>query len=318
MRLSTPSFWRTRGPVAFFLLPLSWIYGLIVKIKNLTKNPYKSRLPVLCIGGAVAGGSGKTPAVHAVIAGLLSDGTFQRPAILTRGYGGALHGPTKVDPEIHSAGDVGDEALLHARIAPTIVAHNRADGAVLAEAMGADIIVMDDGLQNNSLHKDCSLLVIDGQQGLGNGFLLPAGPLREPFPDALKKCVGVLSIGSNMDIAGKDVFRADVAITSEHDKEKNYFAFAGIGHPDKFKETLKTNGFLLTGFSPFPDHHVYTEKDMDALIDKAGDSTLVTTGKDFVKIPHSYHKNVEVVSIALRIEKEAALMELLKRALKKT
>ncbi len=311
MPLKTPSFWRSKNILAFLLLPFSGLYLIGHKIKTAFAKPYTSSLPVLCIGGVVAGGSGKTPAVHAILKLFHDYKLFERPVILTRGYGGSLKGPTLIDPEYHHYSDAGDEALLHAYYAPTVLSCNRADGAQLAEAMGADIIIMDDGLQNGTLSKDMCLLVAGD---MGNGFMIPAGPLREPLPDAVSKCAGIILTGGNIQ-SEKPVFSTRITVVSENDKSIPYFGFAGLGQPEKFKKTLEENGFTLSGFESFADHHPYTRLDMEDLLKKAGSAALITTEKDFVRIPQDYRDKVHILSIVMSFDDEASVLNLLKAGL---
>lgn len=312
----TPKFWGEDGLWARLLCPLSYLYLAGHKLKTALTTPYTSSLPVICIGGVVVGGSGKTPTVHALLELVAKEKIFERPVILTRGYGGKLKGPTLVDVEHHSVRDVGDEALLHATYVPTIISTDRAAGARLAEAMGADVILLDDGLQNNTLAKTISLLVIDAKQGLGNGYLFPAGPMREPLMDCLKKCIAVVQINGVMpletDIASVP---AKISIISEHDKDKSYYAFAGLGRPEKFKDTLTENGFTFAGFKAFPDHYAYKDEDVKMLMLAASPHRLITTEKDFVKIPEEFRDQVDVVSIALTFDNPQYMTALLKRGL---
>jgi tetraacyldisaccharide 4'-kinase len=309
MPLKTPRFWQTRGLISYALLPFSAVYRLAHLLKTVLTTSYKSSVPVICIGGIVAGGSGKTPALHALLSLLQKDGIFQNIVILTRGYGGTLKGPTLVDPARHTHHDVGDEALLHATHAPTIVSARRVQGAQLAQAMGADLILMDDGLQNPRLAKTLSLLVLDGQQGTGNGFLLPAGPLREPLASALSKCKAVINVGN-----GKiDGFTAHRKIASHHDKDISYIAFCGLGYPEKFRDTLVQNGFTLKGFESFADHHPYTEHDIKYLRNLAGDARLITTEKDMVRIPPAYREGIDVLAAPLVFDHPEDVLVFVKR-----
>ena len=224
MPLETPKFWRSKGPIAQLLRPISCLYFMGHKFKSSSAQPYHSKIHVICIGGVVAGGSGKTPVLHGLLKMIRAHGPYENPVILCRGYRGTLKGPSVVDPDVHTAKDVGDEALLHARYAPTIISPDRAAGAKLAEAMGADAILMDDGLQNNSLHKTFSFLVIDARYGIGNGYMLPAGPLREPLQDALAKCSAIISTGGVLeDDYPQAILATETTVTSTHDKKKHYF-----------------------------------------------------------------------------------------------
>lgn len=298
MPLKTPSFWARRGLVARLLLPLSFLYVAVHKLKTKLAKPYKSTVPVLCIGGVVAGGSGKTPVVHAILALIRGHALFENPVILTRGYGGDLMGPTLVDLSVHTAREVGDEAILHAAHAPTIVSRDRAQGAILASMMDADVIIMDDGLQNTSLEKNMSFLVLD-KQGLGNFYLLPAGPLREPLEDAEAKCALVID-------------KTAIRVVSDHNKAKSYYGFAGLGRPEKFKRTLEGNGFTLAGFTAFADHHAYTAKDVERLKALAHGARLITTEKDFVKIPAEFHSDIDVLQIVHEFEDTSVILDHLK------
>lgn len=299
MQLKAPSFWAHRGVVARLLLPFSCLYLAIHKLKTKLAKPYKSAVPVLCIGGVVAGGSGKTPVVHAIIALIRENALFENPVILTRGYGGALKGPTLVDLSVHTAKDVGDEATLHASHAPTIVSRDRAQGAILAAMMDADVIVMDDGLQNSSLEKTMSFLVLD-RQGLGNNYILPAGPLREPLQDAESRCALVID-------------KTNIRIVSDHNKAKSYYGFAGLGRPAKFQRTLEENGFTLAGFTAFADHHTYTAIDIERLKISAKGARLITTEKDFVKIPAQFHNDIDVLRIVHDLDSPTIILDHLKR-----
>ncbi|HEU4838979.1 MAG TPA: tetraacyldisaccharide 4'-kinase [Micavibrio sp.] len=313
MPLKTPAFWTDRNVISTALRPFSCAYRLGHKIKMALARPYKSAIPVLCVGGIVAGGSGKTPIVHAVVDLIREQGIFENPVILTRGYGGSLKGPTLVDLSVHSAEGVGDEALLHASRAPTVVARNRSQGAMLAEAMNADIIVMDDGFQNHSLEKSLSFLVIDSSQGLGNGYCLPAGPLREPLEEALRRCALVIRTGgeSNFPVLEKPAAKAVLHIVSSNDHGKSYVAFAGLGHPEKFRRTLEEDGFKIARFVPFADHHPYSRADMATL--KADGLPLITTEKDFMRIPADDRSGIDVVRISYSFETPQTVIDHLKR-----
>lgn len=312
MPLKTPAFWAGKNMIAKALRPLSCIYLFGHRIKEALAQPYKSGIPVLCIGGIVAGGSGKTPTVHAVIDLIREQGLFENPVILTRGYGGSLKGPTLVDLSVHGVADVGDEALLHASRAPTVVACDRSRGALLAEAMDADIIVMDDGFQNNSLEKTLSFLVIDSSQGLGNGYYLPAGPLREPLEDALTRCALVVRTGEGeqFPLLDKPSVKATMQIVSANDHGKTYLAFAGLGHPEKFKDTLERDGFKIARFVPFADHHPYSRADIAAL--KKDGLPLITTEKDFMRVPVEEQDDIDVLGISYRFETPQIVVDHLK------
>ncbi len=310
MPLKAPIFWSKDTFASRLLTPLSWLYRLGSKIGRAFKRPYKASIPVLCIGGVVAGGSGKTPMVHAIIDLIRERGLYQSPVILTRGYGGTLKGPTLVDTDVHDYSDVGDEALLHAAHAPTIVSADRAAGARLAELSGADIIIMDDGFQNNTLAKTWAYLVIDAKQGVGNGRILPAGPLRESLQSALSRCDGVIYTNGAAAFHGDTpFFTTALTVTSIPDGTRDYFAFSGLGYPEKFRMTLQENGMRLSGFQAFPDHHPYTAEDIEDVLRQADGAQLITTEKDFVRIPPQFRHRVEVLPVVLTFDKADAFLK---------
>jgi len=308
----TPRFWQRDNWLARLLSPLSCFYYLGYLIKTRFARPYTSKIPVLCLGGVVAGGSGKTPTLHAFAHLIQKHGLYQKPVILLRGYGGRITAPTLVDLSTHTYTDVGDEALLHASILPTIVSADRAAGAKLAEQIEADIILMDDGLQNNSLTKTVSILVYDSQQGLGNGRLLPAGPLREPLAKALAKTSAIVQIGKDRLGSDKPVIDAKIISTATPASGKTYLAFAGLGRPEKFKATLKEQGFRISEFVSFPDHHPYDDNDIKKLTALAEGKTLITTAKDWVRIPAFYRYGIEVLPVVLQFNDENAALNIVK------
>ncbi len=312
MLRKAPSFWKKNGAASALLSPLSCVYYIAHRIKWALTKPYKAKVPVVCIGGIVAGGSGKTPTIHAVLNLMTFDNLYQKPVVLLRGYGGSYKGPLVVDPQKHTYRDVGDEALLHAAMTTTIISADRAAGAKLAEEIGADLILMDDGLQNNSLVKDFSLLVIDGTQGLGNGKLLPAGPLREPLSDALPRVAAIVQIGEGDMPYKKPIFQAIVTAKTIPDKTKPYFGFAGIGDPYKFKKKLVDLGLKVEGFLPYADHHPYIDADILCLKEMAAHRTLITTAKDYVRIPVSLRDGIEILPIELTFKTPDAVIQMLK------
>lgn len=278
------------------LRPAAWIYGTVAA-SRMKKKGARASVPVICVGNLTLGGAGKTPAALAIANLLAQQG--EQPFFLTRGYGGALAGPVKVDPAVHSAADVGDEPLLLARQAPTVVAHDRAAGAMLAAAEGADVIVMDDGLQNPSLEKDIAIAVVDARRGIGNGQVFPAGPLRAPLPAQLGQVDALLVVGERpqraTDIVGKargrniPVVQGQLRLDATALKaigRKKVLAFAGIGDPEKFFSALAAADIEAAIEESFPDHHYYSEDDAHRLIARADERalTLVTTEKDFVRL----------------------------------
>lgn len=312
MPRKAPAFWQEDGCAARLLSPLSYLYTIGHKIKWSMSKPYRASTPVICIGGITAGGSGKTPTLHAFLKLIVDHNLYKRPVILLRGYGGRIKTATLVDPAIHTYEDVGDEALLHAAHAVTIISPNRANGAKLAEKIGADIILMDDGLQNNTLEKTASILVVDDGQGLGNGRVLPAGPLRENLSDVLPRIKAIVQVGTAPIDMSKPVLQAAIMPQYSPALGKTYFGFAGIGVPEKFRQTLLAQGLTLSGFVPFPDHHPYNEADIISLKALAGESVIITTEKDFVRIPPGLRDCIETLPIVMTFKDPGLALDLLK------
>ena len=286
--MRAPDFWNGNGLAARMLAPLGALYGLSVRARQARAHPFRPNALVLCVGNLTAGGSGKTPIAMTLARMLMA--RRHKVVFLTRGYRGRLGGPIAVDPHKHSAADVGDEALLLASVAPTVVARDRARGAALADTLEANVILMDDGFQNFQLAKDISLVVIDSETGFGNGRLIPAGPLREPVEQGLARADAVVLMGEgpfqSLRFAGP-VLRAELHPTApERFMGCSVFAMAGIGRPEKFFHTLAAIGARVVGTRAFPDHHQYSLLEIQAVkrIAANAGALLVTTEKDFVRI----------------------------------
>jgi len=312
--MRAPNFWKHRGIVAHLLAPLGALYNASVAFKARTASLYRAPMPVICVGNLTAGGSGKTPVVIAIGERLKARGL--RPVFLTRGYGGKTGVPLLVRPH-HTARLVGDEALLLARSSPTIVSRDRAVGAAKAAEAKADVLVMDDGYQNFALAKDLSLVVVDGGGGFLNGMVLPAGPLREKVGQGLKRADAVVIMGDGTpDLAGYTgpVLRAHLAPLTNELAGRRIFAFAGIGRPQKFYDTLKAVGAIVTGTQDFGDHHFYDAQDLQGLRDQAKGAALVTTEKDLVRIPPERRGGIMALAVEARFADPAALDALLRKA----
>ncbi|MGP1394512.1 MAG: tetraacyldisaccharide 4'-kinase [Inquilinaceae bacterium] len=319
--MKTPRFWyRQPGSAAALLSPAAALWGLGGTLRRRTSRPASAPVPIICVGNVVAGGAGKTPVVLALAETCAVGG--RRPHLLSRGYGGRLRGPVRVDPDTHSARDVGDEPLLLARSAPTWVARDRLAGARAAAAAGAGMIILDDGLQNPRLHKDLALLVVDGETGFGNGRLIPAGPLREPPAVALARADAVIVMGTDRHgladgaaAAGRPILQARLEPDDDAArlKGKPVVAFAGIARPAKFFATLEGIGARLVARFAFPDHHRFDPDELMQMADLAAASgaRLVTTEKDHVRLPVEARGITETIGIHVVWSDPAAVDALL-------
>jgi len=313
-----PGFWRRGGNPwpARLLAPARALYGWATVIRRRWHRPYRASVRVIVAGGLTLGGAGKTPLALALAERLAA----LNPHFLSRGYGGREAGPLRVDPARHGAADVGDEPLLLAARAPAWIARDRAAGARTAAAGGAGLIILDDGFQNPFLAKDIALLAIDGESGLGNGHVFPAGPLREPVSAALARAQGVVLIGEDRAgiaalIGGRcPILRARLAPSAPAAfSGKRVYAFAGIGKPEKFFASLESAGALLAGRSAFPDHHSLSEAEITELLAAAAAAKAlpVTTAKDRLRLPAALRERVDAFEVRLVFNDPAALDALL-------
>ena len=308
-----PAFWhRPSSLLSRSLIPLGALYGAIAA-RRMTRQGRDVGIPVLCVGNYHVGGAGKTPATLALVQ--LLRGMGEVPVVLSRGYGGRLHGPVSVDPQRHSAADVGDEPLMMARAASVVVARDRVEGAALARSRNASVILMDDGFQNPAILKDASLIVIDGDRALGNGRVFPAGPLRAPLPPQLARTDALVIVGPGVAAAevagavaarGAPVLRAHLVPDADSVARlqgSRVLAFAGIGNPARFFATLRASGVDVVVERPFADHHPFSRGEIEALMADAqrGGLTLVTTEKDLARIGPS-PQDTAIVSLAVTMQ----------------
>jgi tetraacyldisaccharide 4'-kinase len=304
--VKSPVFWTENGPLVALLAPLGSLYGRIVTHR--ARRPgTRLDVPVLCIGNATLGGSGKTPVVRS-LARILAEEFGLVPHVVTRGYGGRVRNTTRVDPASHDAATVGDEPLLLARDAVVWVGRDRLASGRAAIAAGAGFILMDDGFQNASLAKSASWLVVDGPAGIGNGRVFPAGPLRERFADATLRAEALVMIGPDRQLLGERAGLPVLAAELHHPPAvlaelagRPLLAFAGIGRPAKFFDSLADAGLQLTETRAFPDHHPFTEAELAGLHTAAGRSgaTLVTTEKDLVRLPPGQRRGIVTIPVTI-------------------
>jgi tetraacyldisaccharide 4'-kinase len=320
--LRAPDFWYSDAPgpaqrfLAAVMAPLGTLYGLAGALKQQLARPFDPCVPVICIGNLNVGGTGKTP-IAIALAHVVG---ARRPFLLTRGYGGRLIGPVLVDKAVHGAKEVGDEALLLAAAAPTIVARNRRLGAGMALAGGAGLIIMDDGFQNFALKKTLSILIIDGQHGFGNGQTVPAGPLRERAARGLKRAdalivMGETSLKTEAAIAGflGPRFKARLMADEGPLPHGPLLAFAGIGRPEKFFATLTELGRAPVAVRAFPDHHMYRPGEIEALRMQAAhlNASLITTEKDLARLAAAQAEGIAALAVTAVVEDKANFARLL-------
>jgi tetraacyldisaccharide 4'-kinase len=314
-----PAFWSADparpGPLARALTPLARLYAAGTARRLARGTPDRLPIPVICIGNINAGGTGKTPTTAALAQRLAARGVAVH--IVTRGHGGTLTGPVRVDDRRHTAAQTGDEALLHAAFAPTWVARDRAAGARAALAAGARAILLDDGHQNPALARDLSIVVVDARHGFGNGRVIPAGPLREPVTTGLARADVLLSLG---DASAQSAFRTRwgaaigaIPHLTGHLAPlqmglpwtgRRVLAFAGIGHPEKFFATLSVLGATLVGTVALDDHQpippaLFSRLQSEA---RAQGAQLVTTEKDAVRLPAATRSAVLTLPVRLALD----------------
>lgn len=311
--MRAPDFWQHEDWRSRLLAPLGWLYGATVAWKARHTSSYRPDAAVICVGNLSVGGTGKTPIAIEIARLLIEKG--RKPFFLSRGYGGNLRGPLQVTTDNY-ADQVGDEPLLLAHIAPVIVARDRRKGAKFAVEHGADTIIMDDGHQNFALVKDLSLVVVDGDTGFGNRRALPAGPLREPVAQGLARADAVIITGDGapaLDEFAKPVLRTHLTHLEPNIADRRIVAFAGIGRPEKFFQSLRALGATLLDTRSYDDHHKYTAGEIARLRSKARahNAELVTTEKDFVRLTALEREGIRAMPVRAVFDDPATLERLL-------
>lgn len=327
-----PAFWyRPPSLMSRLLAPLGAIYGAVTA-GRMARAGASAGIPVLCIGNYHLGGAGKTPTTLALVR--ILHGMREQPFVVSRGYGGTIEGPVRVDQTLHTAADVGDEPLMMAASVPVIVSRDRVAGAALARAQGGSVVLLDDGFQNPALAKDASLIVIDAARGAGNGYVFPAGPLRAPLEPQIARTDALIVIGEGQaadGIAGAvarrnaPVLRA-LLVSDETSvallRGQRVLAFAGIGDPARFFATLRSSGVNVMEERAFSDHHPFTPNEIERLVSNATKKslTLVTTEKDMARIRSDarlvrHADGIRVLSVTLDFSDEAALRDFVAKRL---
>ena len=325
MKLSVPFFWQNKHFIAYLLLPLSLIYYLIFLIKKfLIINKTSFIYPLLTIGNVTVGGAGKTPCAIA-IANLLKKRQV-KSCFLTRGYLGKLSGPVIVDAAKYNAKQVGDEALLLNKHCYTVISKKRYLAKQLVESLQADLIIMDDGLQNHHIKHQLKIVVIDASFLFGNGFLLPAGPLRENYDPILKEADYIIYIGKEEFFINKPYYKkyqhksyvGAYKALHIHNKNDQYLAFSALGNNHKFFTHLKDNGYDVKVTKEFSDHYFYNDKDIKDLLNlaKSKNLKLITTSKDIVKINEIFYDDIIEHEVTIEFKQEQALLDDLVKRIK--
>ena len=316
--IKTPEFWNHRGIMSVLLWPLSLIWAFASATRNHFATQSTAALPVICIGNITAGGTGKTPVTAFLYDGLRAAG--YRPAILIRGYGAAVSAPLWVDPSQHTVDDCGDEALMLAESRDVLVAPDRVAGAHVISLRGLhDVILMDDGMQNPFISKTFSIGIFDGSVGIGNGFLIPAGPLRVSLASGVQQMdIALINGDDETNIAAKlpaSLTQLSANLlpdpsTIDALSGTPVLAFAGIGQPKRFFATLRKAGCNLVHYLAFADHHPYSETDLVRLQEDAMrlGAQLVTTQKDWVRLPAEWRERIVVLPVALALNDDGALL----------
>ena len=327
-----PEYWYSpRGNqniLSRLLAPLGSLYARATANRVAKAPKVSAKCPVICVGNLNVGGTGKTPTVIAITQ--LCQDLGARVCVVSRGYQGSLEGPVEVDPKRHLANETGDEPLLLAAFSRTIVSKDRAKGVLAAMNLEPDVILLDDGHQDSSVEKNLSIVVVDAEKGFGNGLCLPAGPLREPVSQGLKRADVLLSIGDHTaqsrfldNWAGKPSIKHFTAKLSPLEtgmtwSEGEYVAFAGIGHPEKFFTTLESLGAQIVHCEALGDHEKLSPTlfaRLKSFADQQG-AQLVTTEKDAARLPNNFRSKVLTLPVRLTLNQPDAVKDLISHSLK--
>ena len=329
IKLNYPSFWQKINLITIILLPFSLLYLLFAFIRNFFTTKIYLPYKVICVGNITIGGTGKTQLVIWITKILKQENIDF--LILTKGYLGKSADPVHVNNQYHTVLDVGDEAILLSQFGDVIASKNYKKAIPLIKKLNKGVIIMDDGMQNPSLHKDCVLVTVDTMRMNGNGFIFPSGPLRQTFNSASKYIDAVIFVGNNI-VKDDDhlvqmirknnipLFYSYIKPTTKIDLKKKYIAFSAIGNPDKFFSLLNLQNAFIFDKRSFPDHYQYTKNDVEKLINDAINNKceLLTTSKDFIKIYPLIEKNHTKLVHNVNVELSIKNAEILKNILKST
>lgn len=307
-----PFWWKEPDWRAWALYPLSWLYGSVARARLERAPRVPVGVPVICVGNFTVGGAGKTPTALALADA--ATGIGMKPGFLSRGYRGSIRSTTLVELYRHNARDVGDEPVLLAARAPTVVSADRLDGARQLVAQGVDLIIMDDGFQSAAIRFDYALLVVDADRGIGNGHTIPGGPMRAPILDQMRHASALLVIGDGSAAdavirsagrAAKPIFKGRFLVPdADRFNDRLFLAFAAIGNPEKFFESLQATGARIIERRSYGDHHVFTGDEVAELLELAEKQNLeiVTTGKDMVRLASGHGQSEDLASKAVVLE----------------
>ena len=317
----TPNFWHKKESLlSKSLFPISQIWKICAYLKYKFSHSRTMQIPVIKVGNVVAGGAGKTPTAISIAKRLIN--LKMNVNLISKGYKGSIRTTTRVDNLLHKFNEVGDEALLLSKTAPTWIGKDRISSIKAALNEGAEIVILDDGLQDHGIKGDLNILVFNGSQGIGNGHIMPAGPLREPLSWALKNTHLAIIIEKDKNGIKEilpnnlPILEAKILIDSSVQKKlhnKSVLAFCGIGYPQKFYDFLKQMGCHISSWKPFPDHYIYSEKNIQNLINESInlDALLVTTQKDYIKIAKKYQNKIFSFPIDMKFSDYATLDSML-------
>ncbi len=324
MNLRYPEFWNKGGLFSIVLIPISWIYLLLAKLRKIFAKPIRFDSRTICVGNASVGGTGKTQIVI-WLANILKQNNIEF-IIVTNGYKTKVSN-TRVVKENDVAEEVGDESLLLARHGKVVISKNPKYLDLSIFKNKPEVIIFDDRMQNPNFIKDFTILVVDSGRGVGNGRLIPAGPMREDINSALARSDAMIMMGNGThknyltQKAAKSKtynFGANMSLANKLDKAKNYYAFASIGDPKRFYSLLKSYGVNVEQSKSFSDHYLYSEKDIEELIGEVKNKNLqlITTSKDYVKISKEQQKYIICMDVELIINNDKKLLELINEKIK--